>query len=139
MHRGLKNGPFVPHNLTPVQGSPVPLPNFQMAPRFRLLTSSGSKEEEARCVCLSEAKASHSQRVWAEVSSSAPHLLHKRLLVSLINPLNAELNTICHSLILLGDLTFMGPCIVSIFQYISNKMQRYATHSTLKPVPTIPR
>jgi hypothetical protein len=66
----------------------------------------------------------------------------------------------------------MGPCIVSIFQYISNKMQRYtvylyletalhvsggtytyhqertglsvlwvayATHSTLKPVPTLPR
>jgi hypothetical protein len=34
------------------------------------------------------------------------------------NPLNAELNPICHVLILLGDLTFMGPCIVSIFQYI---------------------
>jgi hypothetical protein len=32
------------------------------------------------------------------------------------NPLNAELNPICHLLILLGDLTFMGPCIVSIFQ-----------------------
>jgi hypothetical protein len=41
-----------------------------------------------------------------------------------INPLNVELNPICHLLILLGDLTFMGPCIVSIFQYISNKMQR---------------
>jgi hypothetical protein len=41
-----------------------------------------------------------------------------------INPLNAELNPICHLLILLGDLTFMGPCIVSIFQYITNKMQR---------------
>jgi hypothetical protein len=34
------------------------------------------------------------------------------------NPLNAELNPICHSLILLWDLTFMGTCIVSIFQYI---------------------
>ena len=32
-----------------------------------------------------------------------------------INPLNDELNHICHLLILLGDLTFMGPCIVSIF------------------------
>jgi hypothetical protein len=32
-----------------------------------------------------------------------------------INPLNAELNPICHLLILLGDLTFMGTCIVSIF------------------------
>jgi hypothetical protein len=38
-----------------------------------------------------------------------------------INLLNAELNPICHLLILLGDLTFMGKCIVSI----SNKMQRY--------------
>src|SRR5215475_2724573 len=107
-----------------------------------------------------------------------------------INPFNAELNPICHLLILLGYLTFMGPCIVSI----SNKMQchtisgncstcfewyfhpssgahttvstasgichtvtaicryrgrvgtglsvlwvAYATHSTLKPVPTLPR
>jgi hypothetical protein len=32
---------------------------------------------------------------------------------------------ICHFLVLLGDLTFMGPCIVSTSQYISNKMQRY--------------
>ena len=101
------------------------------------------------------------------------------------NPLNPELNPICHLLVLLGDLTFMGPCIISIFQCISNKMQRYtvyfyletalhvsggtsthhqeriqlylqhlvfvtplllsgaivayATHSTLKPVPTLPR
>ena len=31
------------------------------------------------------------------------------------NPLNAELNPICYLLVLLGDLTFMGPCIVSIF------------------------
>jgi hypothetical protein len=31
------------------------------------------------------------------------------------NPLNAELNPVCHLLTLLGDLTFMGPCIVSIF------------------------
>jgi hypothetical protein len=38
-----------------------------------------------------------------------------------IDPLNAELNPICHLLILLGDLTFMGKFIVSI----SKKMQRY--------------
>jgi hypothetical protein len=43
--------------------------------------------------------------------------------IQIINPLNAELNPICHLLILLGDLRSMGPCIVSIFQYISNKMQ----------------
>jgi len=33
---------------------------------------------------------------------------------------------------LLGDLTFMGPCIVSIFQYISNKMQRYTIYLYLE-------
>jgi hypothetical protein len=49
-----------------------------------------------------------------------------------INPLNAELNPICHLLILLGDLTFMGPCIVSIFQYISNTMQRYTVYLYLE-------
>src|SRR5215470_1322975 len=53
---------------------------------------------------------------------------------SLLNPLNAELNPICHSLTLLGDLTFMGLCIVSIFQYtcISNKMQRYTVYLYLE-------
>jgi hypothetical protein len=45
-----------------------------------------------------------------------------------LNPLNAELNPICHLLVLLGNLTFNGPCIVSIFQYISNKMQRYTVY-----------
>ena len=48
------------------------------------------------------------------------------------NPLNAELNPICHVLVLLGDLTFMGPCIVSIFQHISNKMQRYTVYLYLE-------
>jgi len=49
----------------------------QMAPTFILLISSGTKKEEPRCACLSEAKASHSQRMWAEVSSFTPHILHK--------------------------------------------------------------
>jgi hypothetical protein len=35
-------------------------------------------------------------------------------------------------LILLGDLTFMGPCIVSIFQYITNKVQRYTIYLYLE-------
>ena len=50
----------------------------------------------------------------------------------LFNPLNAELNPICHLLVLLGDLTFMGPCIVIIFQYISNKMQGYTFYFYLE-------
>jgi hypothetical protein len=52
--------------------------------------------------------------------------------VVFINPLNAELIPICHSLILLGDLTFMGPCIVSISKYISNKIQRYTVYLYLE-------
>jgi hypothetical protein len=48
------------------------------------------------------------------------------------NPLNSELNPICHLLVLLGGLTFMGPCILSIFQYISNKLQRYKVYLYLK-------
>jgi len=52
-----------------------------MAPRLIqvLLMFSGSKKKEPRYACLSEAKASHSQTVWTEVSSSAPHLLHNGL------------------------------------------------------------
>jgi hypothetical protein len=45
-----------------------------------------------------------------------------------LNHLNAELSPTCHLLILLGDLTFMVPCFSSIFQYISNKMQRYTVY-----------
>ena len=49
-----------------------------------------------------------------------------------INPLNAELNPICHLLVLLGYLTFIGPDIGSIFQYIFNKMQRYTVYLYLE-------
>jgi hypothetical protein len=34
--------------------------------------------------------------------------------IKFLNPLNAEFNPICHLLELIGDLTFMGLCIVSI-------------------------
>ena len=69
-------GPLCP---IPICGSPGALLKFQMAPRLILQMSSGSKKKEPRYACLSEAKASHSQRMWAEVSSSAPHLLHNGL------------------------------------------------------------
>jgi len=52
--------------------------------------------------------------------------------LAVLNPLNAELNPICHLLVLLGDLTFMGLCIVSIFQYIYNKMQSYTVYLYLE-------
>jgi hypothetical protein len=61
MHLGLKNGPFVPLNLIRVHGSPVPSLKFQMAPRLKLLMSSGSKRKEPRYTCLSEAKVSHAR------------------------------------------------------------------------------
>ena len=44
MHLGLIDGPFVAHNLISAQESPVPLPKFQMAPRLKILMSSGSKK-----------------------------------------------------------------------------------------------
>jgi hypothetical protein len=65
----------------------------------------------------------------------AIHIIFPNLfLANYINPLKAELNPICHLLVLLGDLTFMSPCIVSIFQYtrISNKMQRYTIYLYLE-------
>jgi hypothetical protein len=49
-----------------------------------------------------------------------------------INRLNAELNSICHLLVLLEVLTFMGPYILSIFQYISNKIQLYTVYLYLE-------
>jgi hypothetical protein len=38
--------------------------------------SSGPKKKEPREACLSEVKASHSHKMWTEVSSSVPHFLH---------------------------------------------------------------
>jgi len=45
--------------------SPVALLKFPMAPKLMLLMSSGPKKKEPIQACLSEAKASHSQRMWA--------------------------------------------------------------------------
>jgi hypothetical protein len=44
------------------------------------------------------------------------------------NPLNTELNPTCHLLILLGDITFMGKFIVSIW----NKIQCYTVYLYLE-------
>jgi len=38
------DGNFVPHNLISAQESSVPLPKFQMAPRLKILISSGPKK-----------------------------------------------------------------------------------------------
>jgi hypothetical protein len=69
--------PFVPQSFP--HGSPAALLKPQMAPRFWCLMSSGSKKKDPRWACLIEANASHQQRMWAEVSSSAPHFLQSGL------------------------------------------------------------
>ena len=51
----------------------VALLTFQLAPILTLLISSGSKKKKPRHACLSEAKTSYSQRMWAEISSFTPH------------------------------------------------------------------
>ena len=53
-----------------------------MAPILSFLISSGSKKKEPECVLLSEAKASHSHKMWTEVSSLVPHFLQVGLLLS---------------------------------------------------------
>jgi len=53
-----------------------------MASILSFLMSSRSKKREPRYVCLSEAKASHSHKMWTEVSSSLPHFLQMGLLLS---------------------------------------------------------
>jgi hypothetical protein len=77
MHLALIDEPFVPHinSREPCYYAK----KFQMASRLILLMSSGSKKKEPKNAYLSEAKSSHSQRMWAEVSSSAPHLLYNGL------------------------------------------------------------
>jgi hypothetical protein len=72
--------PFVPQSFP--HGSPAALLKRQMAPRFWCFMSSGSKKKEPKWACLTEAKASHQQRMWAEVSSSAPHFLQSGLSLS---------------------------------------------------------
>jgi len=44
MHLGLTEGPFVPHNLTSAQESPVPSPSSRWPPRLKIFMSSGSKK-----------------------------------------------------------------------------------------------
>jgi len=50
-----------------------------MAPKPKLLIFSGSKKKEPKYACLSEARASHSHKMWAEVPSPTPRFLHRGL------------------------------------------------------------
>ena len=53
-----------------------------MAPILSFLISSGSKKKDPRYVCLSKAKATHSHKIWTEVSSSVSQFLQTGLLLS---------------------------------------------------------
>jgi hypothetical protein len=72
------NGSFVPHyNLwEPFHFAKVP-----DGPQTYILNIPSSRKEPTYA-WLSKAKASYWQRIWAEVSSSAPHLLHSGLSIS---------------------------------------------------------
>ena len=74
MHLDHKQALFAPYSL-PGYRSRVSLIEFQMAPTPSTLISAGSKKKEPRYLCPSGAKASHSHKIWAEVSSSVPHFL----------------------------------------------------------------
>jgi hypothetical protein len=72
-------------------------------PDMYFYKSFGSETKEPRYVCLSEVKASHSQKIWAEVSSSAPHILHNglsdspvrwRFLLSVLCPVRRPVTTL---------------------------------------------
>jgi len=85
--------------------------------------SYGSKQKESRYTY--EARASHSQRMWAEVSSSVPHLLHtgmsdslsrRRCLLRVLCPVRRPVTTL--DFILLKDrslalTTRQGPKILT--------------------------
>ena len=77
---GANHGPVAPRPylmgpLCPMSnhGSSVALLKFQMVPKLILLISSSSRKKELRCTCLSEAKASQSQRMWDKVFSFTLH------------------------------------------------------------------
>ena len=61
MHLGLIDGPFVPHDLISALESPVPLSQFQMAPRLKILMSSGSKKKKPRYTILFSQKVLESE------------------------------------------------------------------------------
>jgi hypothetical protein len=93
MHLGLRQALCVPYSVLGYT-CPVRVAKFQMAPIASTLMSSGSRKKKPRYACLSKAKASHSHKMWTEVSSSVPHFLH---MGSLYSPMICKclLNVLC--------------------------------------------
>ena len=70
MHLGLKDGPSVLHNLISAQESHVPLLQFQMDFRLKILMSSGSNKEIQICYFFSLKKSRQMNPL--QVSNGAP-------------------------------------------------------------------
>jgi len=81
MHLGLKTGPLCPLFCTRLK-EPCPFNKDPDGPTPSTLISYGPKKKEPRCLCLSEAKASHSHKMCTEVSSSVPNFLQVGLSLS---------------------------------------------------------
>jgi len=79
---------------------PATLLQFQMATKLILLMlSCSNKRSQPRYASLSEAKASDSHRMWAEVSSLTAHLLHSspsrwRCLLRVLCPLRGTITAL---------------------------------------------
>jgi hypothetical protein len=67
---------------------------FQMVTILSFPASYGSEKRKFKYTCLSEARASQSHKTWAEVYSSALHLLHKGLYRSA--PLSKDVFSRCY-------------------------------------------
>jgi hypothetical protein len=70
MHVDYTGWPFVPHNLISAQYSPVPLPKFQLAPRLKILISSGFQEKNPDVLSFSLKKSRQTNAV--QISNAAP-------------------------------------------------------------------
>ena len=86
MHLGLNQRPFVPHILCQAIGALFLQQSLRWPPCLVPVCPPGPKRKEPRLACLSEAKASHSHKMWSEVSSSVPHFLHMGSLHSSMIP-----------------------------------------------------
>ena len=76
MHLGLNDRPSVPHILYQAIGTLFPWQSSRWPPCLVPLYLPGPKRRNPRYAWLSEAKVSHSHKMWTEVSSSVPNFIH---------------------------------------------------------------
>jgi hypothetical protein len=81
MHLGHKTGPLCLMFCTKLE-EPCSFSNVPDDPNNLFPDILRVQKKEPRYACMSEAKASHSHKIWTEVSSSVPHFLQVGLLLS---------------------------------------------------------